>query len=50
MFTLGPGLDPTTRIGPLVAEEQFQRVTGYLASGKEEGAEAITGAQSLPTT
>ncbi|HEV3493126.1 MAG TPA: aldehyde dehydrogenase family protein [Reyranella sp.] len=40
---IGPGLDPTTRIGPLVSEEQFQRVTGYLASGKEEGAEAITG-------
>ena len=40
---IGPGLDPTTRIGPLVSEEQFQRVTGYLASGKDEGAEAITG-------
>src|SRR3977135_1804388 len=40
---IGPGLDPTTRIGPLVSEEQFQRVTGYLASGKEEGAEEITG-------
>ena len=40
---IGPGLDPTTRIGPLVSEEQFQRITGYLASGKEEGAEAITG-------
>jgi hypothetical protein len=40
---IGPGLDPTTRIGPLISEEQFQRVTGYLASGEEEGAEAITG-------
>ncbi|HTE38051.1 MAG TPA: aldehyde dehydrogenase family protein [Reyranella sp.] len=40
---IGPGLDPTTRIGPLVSEEQFNRVTGYLASGKEQGAEAITG-------
>ena len=40
---IGPGLDPTTRVGPLVSEEQFQRVTGYLTAGKDEGAEAITG-------
>ena len=40
---IGPGLDTSTRVGPLVSEEQFQRVTGYLASGKEQGAEAITG-------
>src|SRR5215475_13872406 len=40
---IGPGLDPTTRIGPLVSQEQFQRVTGYLSSGKEEGAEAVVG-------
>src|SRR5215475_1899161 len=40
---IGPGLDTTTRVGPLVSEEQFQRVTGYLASGREQGAEAITG-------
>ncbi len=40
---IGPGLDPTTRVGPLVSEGQFNRVIGYLASGKEQGAEAITG-------
>jgi phenylacetaldehyde dehydrogenase len=40
---IGPGLDPATRIGPLVSEEQLQRVTGFLRSGQEEGAEAVTG-------
>ena len=40
---IGPGLDPETRIGPLVSEEQFQRVTGYLDSGRQEGAEVVTG-------
>jgi phenylacetaldehyde dehydrogenase len=40
---IGPGLDPATRIGPLVSEEQFQRMTGYLESGRSEGAEAIVG-------
>ncbi|WP_149536489.1 aldehyde dehydrogenase family protein [Siccirubricoccus phaeus] len=40
---IGPGLDPETRIGPLVSEEQLNRVTGFLASGREQGAEVVTG-------
>ena len=30
---LGPGLDPLTQMRPLVSDEQFQRVTGYIRSG-----------------
>jgi phenylacetaldehyde dehydrogenase len=40
---LGPGLDPQTEMGPLVSEEQFARVTGYIESGKKEGAKIKTG-------
>jgi phenylacetaldehyde dehydrogenase len=40
---LGPGLDPLTQMGPLVSDEQFQRVTGYIRSGIEEGAEVVVG-------
>ena len=40
---LGPGLDPATQMGPLVSEEQFARVTGYIESGKKEGAKIKTG-------
>jgi phenylacetaldehyde dehydrogenase len=40
---LGPGIDPGTQMGPLVSEEQLTRVTGYLESGQEEGATAVTG-------
>jgi phenylacetaldehyde dehydrogenase len=40
---LGPGLDPETQMGPLVSEEQFGRVTGYIESGKKEGAKIKTG-------
>jgi phenylacetaldehyde dehydrogenase len=40
---LGPGLDPETQMGPLVSEEQFARVTGYIESGKKEGAKIKTG-------
>jgi aldehyde dehydrogenase (NAD+) len=41
----GSGLDPETRIGPLVSQEQLERVTGYLAAGKKEGAKAILGGE-----
>jgi phenylacetaldehyde dehydrogenase len=40
---LGPGLDPATQMGPLVSEEQFARVTGYIESGKKDGAKINTG-------
>ncbi|MGH6801571.1 MAG: aldehyde dehydrogenase family protein, partial [Methylocella sp.] len=40
---VGPGLDPTTDMGPLVSEEQFQRVTSYIESGVKEGAKVVTG-------
>ena len=30
---VGPGLDPETEFGPLVSEEQFDRVNGYIDSG-----------------
>jgi phenylacetaldehyde dehydrogenase len=40
---VGPGLDLTTDIGPLVSDEQLNRVTGYIQSGIAEGARTLTG-------
>jgi phenylacetaldehyde dehydrogenase len=40
---VGPGLDPSTQMGPLVSDEQFSRVTGYIQSGVTEGATIVTG-------
>src|SRR6202045_2102305 len=40
---LGPGLAPTTEMGPLVSEIQLNRVCGYLEAGSNEGARAIVG-------
>ncbi|MGZ4150412.1 MAG: aldehyde dehydrogenase family protein [Actinomycetota bacterium] len=40
---VGPGLDTSTQVGPLVSAEQLERVTGYIESGKAEGAELVTG-------
>ena len=40
---LGPGLDPSTNMGPLVSQEQLDRVCEYLDSGLEEGAKPVVG-------
>ncbi|WP_416566298.1 aldehyde dehydrogenase family protein [Nocardia testacea] len=40
---IGPGLDPGTELGPLVSQEQFDRVTGYIDAGLRDGARALTG-------
>ncbi|GJL61435.1 MAG: aldehyde dehydrogenase [Nitrospirales bacterium] len=46
-ITIGPGLDPNTDMGPLVSDEQQQRVLGYLESGFSEGAEAVVGGKKV---
>src|SRR5947207_7598909 len=40
---LGPGWEPDTQMGPLVSEEQLRRVSGYLDTGRGEGACVVTG-------
>lgn len=40
---VGPGLDPSSQMGPLVSDEQFRRVCGYVESGLNEGAKSIAG-------
>jgi len=40
---LGPGIDPATRMGPLVSEEQHARVLRYLETGRREAKVAIGG-------
>jgi len=40
---VGPGLDPTTDVGPLVSQTQLDRVLGYVDAGLRDGARALTG-------
>jgi phenylacetaldehyde dehydrogenase len=42
---VGPGWEQSTDMGPLVSEEQLNRVCGYLESGFAEGAKATVGGQ-----
>lgn len=40
---IGPGMDPSTELGPLISQEQFDKVTSYLRDGLADGARALTG-------
>ncbi|WP_216897520.1 aldehyde dehydrogenase family protein [Nocardia alni] len=44
---IGPGQDPDTVVGPLVSAEHLGRVESYVASGKAEGAELVTGGERV---
>ncbi len=44
-INVGSGFDSSTDMGPLVSEEQLNRVCGYLESGFSEGAKAVVGGQ-----
>src|SRR5882724_9280802 len=44
-INVGPGWETTSDMGPLVSEEQLNRVCGYLESGLSEGAKAVVGGE-----
>jgi betaine-aldehyde dehydrogenase len=47
-MSVGDPADPTTEIGPLVAERQQERVEKYIALGQEEGARVVVGGNGPP--
>ncbi|NSZ60081.1 aldehyde dehydrogenase family protein (plasmid) [Agrobacterium tumefaciens] len=42
-MSIGVGLDPKTQIGPLVSQEQFDRVSAYVKAGLADGAKLYCG-------
>ncbi len=44
---IGPGLDPSSQLGPVVSSEQKERVMSLIQAGYAEGARAITGGKAL---
>lgn len=46
-LVIGPGKDLDTVIGPLISDEHLAKVAGYVASGRAEGAELITGGERV---
>ena len=47
-MTVGDPTDPSTQLGPLVAERQQTRVRGYIEEGQREGARLVVGGTDLP--
>ncbi|MGV3522690.1 MAG: aldehyde dehydrogenase family protein [Candidatus Sericytochromatia bacterium] len=46
-ISVGPGMVRDNKLGPLVTAEHLERVSGYLAQGKAEGAELVYGGERL---
>jgi phenylacetaldehyde dehydrogenase len=44
-INVGPGWEASTDMGPLVSEEQLNRVCNFLESGVSEGAKAVVGGE-----
>ncbi len=47
-FRVGPALDPTTQLGPLVNRNQFERVQGLIHTGIEQHAKLLVGGIGRP--
>lgn len=43
---VGPGLDPSSEFGPLISAAQRDRVAGFVAAGRSEGAELVCGGRA----
>ncbi|HEX7875085.1 MAG TPA: aldehyde dehydrogenase family protein [Sphingobium sp.] len=46
-LNIGPGLRPDTQMGPLVSQEQLDRVLGYVESARLDGATIATGGERV---
>ena len=46
-WKVGPSLAPDTMMGPLVSDEQQERVLSYIESGRKEGASVVCGGEAL---
>jgi phenylacetaldehyde dehydrogenase len=44
---VGPGLEPASDMGPLVSQEQLDRVLSYLDAGGAEGAKTVVGGKRI---
>jgi aldehyde dehydrogenase (NAD+) len=45
-LAVGNPMDPNTRMGAQVSEEQYTKILGYIDAGKKEGAKALCGGES----
>jgi gamma-glutamyl-gamma-aminobutyraldehyde dehydrogenase len=46
-WPVGDPLDPATKIGALISRGHMERVLGYIAAGRDEGARVVTGGSRI---
>jgi len=46
-WKVGPSLAPDSMMGPLVSDEQHERVLSFIESGRKEGASVVCGGEAL---
>jgi aldehyde dehydrogenase (NAD+) len=44
-ITVGPAIDPSSDMGPIVSKSQMDTVEGYVAIGRDEGADVMVGGE-----
>jgi acyl-CoA reductase-like NAD-dependent aldehyde dehydrogenase len=44
---VGSGFEPGVEIGPVISQEQLDRIAGYIDHGRDEGAEVILGGSTI---
>jgi aldehyde dehydrogenase (NAD+) len=47
-ITVGPAMDPSSDMGPIVSESQLETVERYVAIGRDEGADVVVGGERAP--
>lgn len=48
-LTIGDGLDPTVKVGPVINKQALEKIHDYVEIGKKEGAKLLTGGNILTT-
>ncbi|MEK4630111.1 MAG: aldehyde dehydrogenase family protein [Solibacillus sp.] len=46
-LTIGDGLDPTVKVGPVINKAALEKINHYVQIGKQEGAKLLTGGEIL---
>jgi phenylacetaldehyde dehydrogenase len=44
---VGPGIDETTEMGPLVSRDQLESVSGFIEAGREQGGTIVSGGRRI---
>src|SRR6266496_2306566 len=47
-LTVGPAVDPSSDMGPLISKTQLETVEGYVGIGRKEGADVVVGGERAP--